>query len=110
MTQPSLINLHANEYDQELHYYPFAVNLDMCVGSCNTLDGLSNKLCVPNETEDLNLHVFSMTQGINESRTLTKHISCKCDCNFENVTQIINVGVSVKKVIFRLLQHVLAIE
>ena len=110
MTQPSLINFHANEYDQELQYYPFAVNLDMYVGSCNTLDGLSNQLCVPNETEDLNLHVFSMTQGINESRTLTKHISCKCDCNFENVTQIINVGVSVKKVVFRLLQHVLAIE
>ena len=93
-----------------MYYYPFAVNLDVCVGSCNTLDGLSNKVCVPNETEDLNLHVFSMTQGINESRTLTKHISCKCDCNFENVTQIINVGVSVKKVAFRLLQHVLAIE
>ena len=82
MTQPSLINLHANEYGQELHYYPFAVNLDMCVGSFNTLDGFSNNLCVPNETEDLNFHVFSMTQGINQSRTLTKDISFKCDCKF----------------------------
>ena len=23
--QPTLINLHPNEYSQELHYYPFAV-------------------------------------------------------------------------------------
>ena len=23
--QPTLINLHPNEYNQELHYYPFAV-------------------------------------------------------------------------------------
>ena len=35
--QPTLINLHPNEYSQEHHYYPFAVKLDRCVGSCNTL-------------------------------------------------------------------------
>ena len=35
--QPTL-NLHLNEVkNQELHYYPFAVKLDKCVGSCNTL-------------------------------------------------------------------------
>ena len=28
MTQPTHINLHANEYSQEFHYYPFAVKLD----------------------------------------------------------------------------------
>ena len=33
MTQPTLINLHPNEYSQEFHYYPFAVKLDRCVGS-----------------------------------------------------------------------------
>ena len=38
MTQPTLINLHPSEYSQELHYYPFTVNLDRCVRSCKTLD------------------------------------------------------------------------
>ena len=66
MNQPSLINLHPNEYSQEFHYYPFAVKLDRCVGSCNTLNDLSNKACVPNKTEDLNLSVFNMIAGINE--------------------------------------------
>ena len=28
MTQPTLINLHLNEYSQELHYYPFAGKSD----------------------------------------------------------------------------------
>ena len=46
MTEPTLINLHSNKYSQEFHYYPFAVKLDRCVGSCNTLNGLSNKVCV----------------------------------------------------------------
>ena len=55
MTQPTLINLHPNEYSQELHYYPFAVKSDRC---------------------DLILKNFS---GI-----LTKDISCKCKYKFGN--------------------------
>ena len=51
MTQPTLINLHPNEYSQKLHYYPFTANQNRRAGSCNTLDDLSNKICVPNETE-----------------------------------------------------------
>ena len=34
------------------------VKLDRCFGSCNIINDLSNKVCVPNKTEDLNLHVF----------------------------------------------------
>ena len=78
MTQPTLISLHPNEYSQEVHYYPIAVKVDKCVGHCNTLNGLSNKVSVPNKTEDSNLSVFNMITGINESKTLAKHISCKC--------------------------------
>ena len=80
--QPALINLHPNEYSQEFHYYPFSVKLDRCVGSCNTLNDSCNKVCVPDKTEDLNLSVFNLTKGINESKTLTKHISCYCKCKF----------------------------
>ena len=65
MTQPTPINLHPNEYSQEFYYYPFLVNLDRCVGRFNTLNDLSNKVCVSNKTEDLTLSVFSMITGIN---------------------------------------------
>ena len=44
MTQPITINLHPNEYSQELHHCPFAINPDSSIGSCNTLDGLSSRL------------------------------------------------------------------
>ena len=50
MIQPTLINLHPNKYSQEFHYYPFSVKLDRCVGSCNTLNDLCNKVCVPIKT------------------------------------------------------------
>ena len=65
MIQSTLINLHPNEYSQEFHYYPFAVKSDRCLGSCNTLNDLSNKVCIPNKTEDLNLSVFNMITDIN---------------------------------------------
>ena len=73
--QPTLINLQPNEYKQELHCYSFAVKLDRCIGSCNTLNDLSSKVCIPNKTEDLNLSKFNMITEINQSKTLTKDLS-----------------------------------
>ena len=80
MTRPTLINLHPDEYTQGLHYYQFAVNLDRCIESCNTLNELSNKVCAPNKTEHLNLSLFNIITGTNELKKLTKHISFECRC------------------------------
>ena len=81
--QPTLINLHLNKYSQEFYYYPFEVKLDKCVRSCNTLNDLSNRVCVPNKTEDLDIHVFNMITEKNESNILTKDILSKCKCRFD---------------------------
>ena len=51
--QPTIINLHANEFSQDFHYYSFEVKLDRCFGSCNTLNDLSNKVCALNKTKYL---------------------------------------------------------
>ena len=82
-TQRTLINLKPNEFTQTLTYSSFAVKLDRCVGSCDTLNYLSNKVRVPNKTEDLNLSVFNMITRINEWEILAKHVSCKCECTFD---------------------------
>ena len=42
---PTLINLHSNEYNQEFYYYLLSVKLVRC--SCNTLNDLSYKVCIP---------------------------------------------------------------
>ena len=90
MTQPTLIHLHYNEYSQEFNCYPFVVKLDRYVGICINLNDLSNKVCVPNKTEDLNLIMLNMITGINESKTLTKYISCKLDGRKYNSNQWCN--------------------
>ena len=82
--QPILFNLHPNKYTQGLRYYPFAVNLEKCVGIFNSINDVSNKVRVPNKTEDLNLSMFNMTTGINKSKTFTKHISYECKCKFDS--------------------------
>ena len=51
------------------------VNLDRCVGSCNTLNDLSNKVSVPNETEDF--------YRKKKFKILKKDISCDCNCKFD---------------------------
>ena len=79
--QPIFIKLHPNKYGQEFQYYPFAVQLDRCVRSCNTLNGLSNTSSVPNKPEDLHVSVLNMITWINELKTLTKHTLCECKSN-----------------------------
>ena len=82
-TEPTVIDLHPNEYSQELYYYPFTVKLDQCVKSWNNLNDLPNKVCVPNKTEGLYLKLSNMITGITESKTLKKYISCECKCRFD---------------------------
>ena len=48
MVRPTLIDLNR----VELKYYPSLISLDKCTGSCNVL---SRKICVPEETKDINV-------------------------------------------------------
>ena len=43
---------------------------------------LSDRVCVPNKTTDINSNVFDMITRINESKALTKHKLCECKCKF----------------------------
>ena len=58
MIQPTLINLHPSKHTQGLHYYPFAVNLDRCVQSCNTLNDLSSRICISKQNRRFELKRF----------------------------------------------------
>ena len=95
------------------------IKLDRCDGSCDTINDLSYKVCVPKKAEDLNLTVFNMITGTNKSKNWQSiyHAIVNVNLIVENVIQIksgimINVDVSVKniiyvkKIIFGILLHV----
>ena len=50
---------------------------------CNPVNDLYNKVSVPSKVEDLNLNMFNIITGINESKKLTKHILYECKCMFD---------------------------
>ena len=56
------------------------VSLDRCNESCNTIDDLLIRTCVPNKTKVVSFNVFNMLIRINSSKTLTKHMPCDCEC------------------------------
>ena len=79
MTQPAVINLHPNKYSQEFNHYPFGIKLDRCVGSCNTLNKIYNKVCIPNKPEDLHLSINSAHWWNNDK--------CRCECKKRHVCE-----------------------
>ena len=58
------------------------INLDKCNGSCNVF----RRVCVPKETKDINVKAFNMIANKNQTKTMTKHISCDCKCKFNSTT------------------------
>ena len=79
MVRPMLIDLNLGE----LHYYRLIISMNGCDGICNTVADLFGRICVPDKMEEVNLRLFNMIEGINESRTLAKHTSCECRCEFD---------------------------
>ena len=68
----------------ELNYYPLLTSLDKCNRSCNVLDDLSTKICVPSKTKDVNVKIFNTITRINQVKVLIKHVSWDCTCKFNN--------------------------
>ena len=60
--KPALIDLNP----AELKYYPYTINLDKCNGSCNTLSEISDRICAPDKTENVNLNFFTLIARTNE--------------------------------------------
>ena len=50
---------------------------------CNVFKDLSDRICVLSKSEDLNLKLFNIISGMNESKTLVKHISYNCRCKYD---------------------------
>ena len=69
-TRPILADLNPDEF----HYYLFMVSLGRCDWSCNTVENVFGRICVPNKIGDVNLKEFNMIKEINESNNATYFI------------------------------------
>ena len=59
-------------------FYPYSIKVNKCSGSCNNINDLYAKLCIPDIIKNINVKVFNLMQRINETKHIIRHESCKC--------------------------------
>ena len=72
----------ANVNGDDPVFSPFSIEISKCSGSCNNINNLCAKLCVPGVIKNLHVKVFSLVSGTNETRRIEWHETCKCKCRF----------------------------
>ena len=74
-----IININSND----LLFYPYSVNMNMCSGSCNNINNLCEKLCIPDLTKDINVKGFNLMLTNNETRHIEWHETCQSKCRLD---------------------------
>ena len=78
MYEKSFLYTNPDELIQWLRHHALMINLDRCT-----------KICVPNKTENVDVKVFNMITGINETKTFTKNVSCDWNYKFDSKKNVI---------------------
>ena len=58
--------------------YPYIIKVNKCSGSCNNINNLYSKLCVPNVVKNTNFKVWNLMSRNNETRHIKWLETCKC--------------------------------
>ena len=72
-----------NVNSHEPVFYAFNIKTIICSGSCNNINDLYAKKCVPDTVKDLNVKVFNLILITNETRPIKWHEMCKCKCRLD---------------------------
>ena len=65
-------------------FFPYSVETSKCSGSCNNINNLLGKLCVPDVVKNLNVKLLNLVSGTNETRGIEWHKTSKCKCRFNS--------------------------
>ena len=65
-------------------FFPFSIKTSKCSGSCNNFNNPLTKLCVPDAVRNLNVKVFNLVSGTNETRRIEWHATFTCKCRFNS--------------------------
>ena len=100
--RPKIVNVNNNESV----FCPYNIKVNKWSGSCNNINNLYAKLCIPDIIQSRHVKVLNLMQRINKTRHIIWHETCKCVCrltsSFCNSRQIwneANVDPNVKKIL-----------
>ena len=77
-TTPQIVNINGDEPV----FLPFSIEKIKCSGSCNNMNYLYAKMCVPDVVKKLNVKVFNLMSRTKETRFTEWYETCKCECKF----------------------------
>ena len=87
MASPALVDLNPDKGNHGLRYYLFTANVGKYIGSSNTFDDPSGRMCVPNKMENRIVNVFKMIT-INYSKIFQNIYHANVNVMVQNVIQI----------------------
>ena len=64
--RPEIVNVNSDEPV----FYPFSIKTSKCSGSCNNVNDLYAKMCVPDVIKNINVKVFNLMSRTNETRQI----------------------------------------
>ena len=79
MLRPEILDV--NEGIGEALFYLYNVLVNRCSGSCDTIDDPMARSCVRNIIKNVNTKVYNFLTGLNETRSVLWHESCKSYVN-----------------------------
>ena len=79
--RPETINVNSNNPI----FYSFSIKINKCSGNCNNINNPYAKICVLNVIKDLNVKVFNLISGTNETRFMKWHETYKCMCRLDGI-------------------------
>ena len=65
-------------------FFCYSVKTSKCSASCNNINNLLAKLCVPDFVKNENVKAFNLVSRTNETRRTKCHETCKCKCRFNS--------------------------
>ena len=80
-TRTEIININNNEPV----FFHFSINVNKCSGSCNNINDLYPKLCVPDVVKNINVKVFNLMSWTNQTKRIVCHENCKCKYRLDSI-------------------------
>ena len=77
--RPQIVNIKGDD-----PVFPFSIQTSKCSGHCNNTYNPCAKLCVADVVKNLNVTVFDLVTGTNETSHIEWHETCKCKCRFNS--------------------------
>ena len=74
--RPEIVNINS----KESIFFPVSIKASKCSISCNNINNLHAKLCVPDVVKDFNVIAFNLMSRTNGTRHIEWHKTCKCKC------------------------------